>query len=180
MKRFLLPFIGLCALFVATPLLAAKPAPVDSEWEEVAYGLQFMREEEKLARDVYLYYDAIYGKQTKTFSNIAVSEQKHTDAVAGLLDKYGVDDPAENTKPGEFTIAELQALYNTLVSIGTDLRSALEVGVTIEEKDMTDIREWIEVSVDYPDIVQVYSHLLAGSASHLDAFLKALATLGEE
>ena len=45
---------------------------------------------------------------------------------------------------------------------------------------MTDIREWIEVSVDYPDIVQVYSHLLAGSASHLDAFLKALATLGEE
>jgi hypothetical protein len=44
----------------------------------------------------------------------------------------------------------------------------------IEQKDMTDIVEAIEISIAYPDIVQVYTNLLSGSESHLEAFLKAL------
>ena len=47
-------------------------------------GLLYMREEEKLARDVYL---TLYDQwNINIFKNIAASEQTHTDAVKILLD----------------------------------------------------------------------------------------------
>ena len=50
-------------------------------------SLLYMREEEKLARDVYnAFYDR-YG--LRVFSNIATSEQAHMDAVLTLLNRYG-------------------------------------------------------------------------------------------
>ena len=51
-----------------------------------------MREEEKVARDVYLEFYEIYGNVI--FKNIADSEQKHMDAVLALIVGYGLDDPA--------------------------------------------------------------------------------------
>ena len=177
MKRFLIPFVCACALVAGTPLFAAKKPVTDATvTKEVAAMLQFMREEEKLAHDVYMLFYGIYGADT--FGNIMVSEQRHTDAVKMLLQKYGVADPAADTAPGVFVNADLQALYDTLVANGSgpdaELADALEVGVAIEKKDMTDIVEAIELSVAYKDIVQVYSNLLAGSESHLAAFLEAL------
>jgi len=147
--------------------------------------LQFMREEEKLARDVYLALDEQYGEEgtneTNTFANIAKSEQEHTDAVKALLDKYGVEDPAADTEEGEFENEELQELYDTLLEIGEQsLADGLQVGVTIENKDITDIAEAIDLSRRYPDIVQVYSNLLAGSENHLAAFLAALEQLEDD
>lgn len=179
MKRFLLPIIGVCALVLATPILAANPGQGASKWNQVAAMMQFMREEEKLARDVYLKLDEIWGGATQTFANIAVSEQEHTDAVKALLDKYGVEDLAivedGELVPGEFDNDELQELYETLVANGEEgLSEALNVGVTIEKKDMDDIADAIDLSRRYPDIVKVYSNLLAGSESHLAGFLAAL------
>ncbi|MBL0226664.1 MAG: DUF2202 domain-containing protein [Geobacteraceae bacterium] len=50
--------------------------------------LTFMREEEKLARDVYI---AMYQKWGAiTFSNIAASEQQHMDTIKKMLDKYNL------------------------------------------------------------------------------------------
>ena len=175
MKRFLIPFVCACALVAGTPLFAAKPEGGSSKWKEVAAMMQFMREEEKLARDVYLKLNEKYQKDTNTFEKIAVSEQEHTDAVKALLDKYGVEDPAAETDEGEFVNEELQELYETLVEIGEEgLTEGLNVGVTIEKKDMDDIADAIDLSRKYPDIVKVYSNLLAGSESHLAAFLEAL------
>ncbi len=57
-------------------------------------GLLFMREEEKLARDVYLVLFDKWG--LRVFENIAESEQRHMDAVLYLLGKYGLDDPARD------------------------------------------------------------------------------------
>jgi len=51
--------------------------------EAEADGLAFMREEEKLARDVYLTLYDQWG--LRSFSNIAASEQTHTDAVKNLF-----------------------------------------------------------------------------------------------
>ena len=185
MKRLLLTFIGLCALAVAAPVMAAKkPVTEATVTNEVAAMLQFMREEEKLAHDVYALFDGIYGGDTNTFGKIMVSEQRHTDAVKTLLQKYGVDDPAADTAPGVFANADLQVLYDTLVANGSgpgaDLADALKVGVAIERKDMTDIVEAIELSLAYKDIVQVYSNLLAGSENHLAGFLTALEALSDE
>jgi hypothetical protein len=175
MKRFLIAFVCACALLAGTPLFAAKPVGGSSKWNQVAAMMQFMREEEKLARDVYLKLNEKYHEDTNTFELIALSEQSHTDAVKGLLDKYGVEDPAADTEPGEFVNEELQELYETLVEVGEEgLTAALNVGVTIEKKDMDDIADAIDLSRKYPDIVKVYSNLLAGSENHLAAFLAAL------
>jgi hypothetical protein len=70
---------------------AALPVePLSLQEEE---SLLFMREEEKLARDVYLYLYDIWEDQI--FLNISNSEQQHTDAVLGLIKKYNLPDPAD-------------------------------------------------------------------------------------
>jgi hypothetical protein len=46
-------------------------------------SILFMKQEEKLARDVYQVLHAKWGHVT--FANIAVSEQRHMDAVDGLI-----------------------------------------------------------------------------------------------
>ncbi|MDK2464101.1 MAG: DUF2202 domain-containing protein, partial [Candidatus Korarchaeota archaeon] len=58
--------------------------PLGDLAEEEIQGLLYMREEEKLARDVYL---TLYEKWgLPIFQNIARSEQTHMDAVKTLLD----------------------------------------------------------------------------------------------
>ncbi len=140
--------------------------------------LLFMREEEKLARDVYLTLYKIWGAQI--FANIARSEQTHTDAVKMLLEKYGLPDPAAGKGIGEFTNPELQELYNKLVEEGSkSLVDALKVGALIEEKDIIDLKKAIN-ETDNPDIKLVYENLMRGSRNHLRAFVRMLAQQGVE
>ena len=140
--------------------------------------LLFMREEEKLARDVYLTLYKIWGAQI--FANIARSEQTHTDAVKMLLEKYGLPDPAAGKDIGEFTNPELQELYNKLVEEGSkSLVDALKVGALIEEKDIIDLKKAIN-ETDNPDIKLVYENLMRGSRNHLRAFVRMLAQQGVE
>ncbi len=69
--------------------------------------LNFMREEEKLARDVY---KTLYGQwNTQVFTNIAASEQKHMDKVKVFLDAYQLPDPA-SSEVGQFNNTVLQNL----------------------------------------------------------------------
>jgi len=177
MKRLLTTVAILGAIGVVAPGLADS---IPDEDQEVQDELVFMRQEEKLARDVYLYLDGLYGGEqpgAKIFARIAESEQRHTDAVAELLASYGIEDPVADAAIGEFADPDLQELYDTLIVVGSaGLTEGLGVGVLIERKDMTDIVEAIEVSLDYVDVVKVYTNLLAGSEHHLDAFLKVLDT----
>lgn len=130
--------------------------------------LQYLREEEKLARDVYTVLYEKWG--LSVFSTIAASEQRHTDSIRKLLVKYGVSDPAASTAPGEFVNDELQALYDELVARGSvSLADAIDVGVLIEEIDIADLEERI-ATTSRKDIVRVYSNLLSGSENHLAAF----------
>lgn len=142
--------------------------------------LQYMREEEKLARDVYLTMHAQWGNQSNVFSNIAESEESHTSTVNYLLDKFNVDDPVINDTIGVFTNQELQALYNELVEKGNQsFIDALYVGALIEEKDMHDILAAIE-DTDERAIILAYSNLLDGSKSHLRAFVNVIEQQGLE
>lgn len=140
--------------------------------------LQFMREEEKLARDVYLTMDEYWGDQTPIFANIAMSEEIHTSTVDYILDKYGVDDPVINDSVGVFTNKGLQELYDQLVAKGKlSLIDALYVGGLIEEKDMKDILAAINAT-DERAIVIAYSNLLDGSKNHLRAFVRVIEAQG--
>lgn len=140
---------------------------------EEAAGLVYMREEEKLAHDVYTTLYEQWG--LPIFDNISDSEERHEDRVETLLDRYQIPDPADNNAIGVFADPSLQQLYDTLVLEGSQsLTDALEVGVLIEETDIVDLQERI-AQTDNADIQQVYGQLLNGSINHLSAFNSSLA-----
>jgi hypothetical protein len=137
-------------------------------------SLYFMREEEKLARDVYMALDQ-YGNP---FANIKNSEQSHMDAVLALLTAYGLDDPAAGKAPGEFVNTALDALYEALVAKGLPTQiAALRVGCEIEELDIRDI-EAAKADIDHADILATYDSLLKGSRNHLRAYYGKLVDVG--
>jgi hypothetical protein len=136
-------------------------------------ALIFMREEEKLAHDVYLMMYELWG--LPIFQNISSSEQSHTEAVKTLLDGYNVPDPASDEQ-GVFTNPDLQVLYNELVAQGSQsLSDALLVGAAIEEIDILDLQERL-AQTDNADIQHVFTNLLKGSGNHLRAFTSTLMT----
>lgn len=131
-------------------------------------GLIYMREEEKLAHDVYVTLYQQWG--LPVFNNIANSEDRHENKLDTLLDKYQIEDPVGDNPIGVFVNPDLQQLYDNLVAQGSQsLTEALKVGVTIEETDIVDLQERI-AQTDNPDIQQVYQQLLSGSNNHLSAF----------
>lgn len=135
-------------------------------------ALLFMREEEKLARDVYNFLFTTWGQTT--FQNIASSEQMHMDEIKLLLDRYALTDPA--LAPGQFTDANLQTLYNQLTAQGSlSLGDALKVGAAIEEIDIRDLQTRL-AQTDNADIQQVYTNLMNGSYNHLKSFTDVLLT----
>lgn len=151
--------------------------PPDELSTEERDGLVFMREEEKLARDVYLALYEEWGAQV--FDNISQSEQTHTDAVLALLDKYQVTDPVGDNAEGVFVNSDLQALYDELTAEGSlSLVNALVVGALIEEIDIIDIQKLVDELDGNPDIAIVYENLMKGSRNHLRAFVKNLANQG--
>ena len=137
--------------------------------EDEVYWLTYMREEEKLARDVYLSLGTMWG--SRIFTNIAASEQTHMDAIRKLLEKYLIDDPAKGNGLGIFTEESgLQTVYDDFIARGTgSLEEALSVGVEIEKKDIDDLKAGIATST-HKDIKTVYGNLLEGSLRHLASF----------
>jgi hypothetical protein len=140
-------------------------------------GLLFMREEEKLAHDVYTMLYELWSE--RAFDNISNSEKTHTDAILLLLNRYNLEDPAEGNEIGVFTNTKLQDLYNTLVASGSaSLIDALMVGAAIEEIDLIDIQNYLTQVEDNDDIVSVYENLMKGSRNHLRSFVKKLDNQG--
>ena len=130
--------------------------------------LIFLREEEKLAHDVYVYAFAKYG--LVPFSNISSSEAVHMSNVLVLLNKYNIPDPVKNNPEGVFTDTVLQNLYNDLiVKVNLSSKAALEVGATIEDLDIHDILGFYS-HTSKADIIQVYDLLTCGSRNHIRAY----------
>lgn len=127
-----------------------------------------MREEEKLARDVYLTLNEKWGM--RVFENIPQAEQRHMDAVLVLIDKYGLTDPVGENPRGTFVNEELQALHDALVARGSEsLIAALEVGALIEETDIVDLNRAIARD-DNEDVLTLWQNLNRGSRNHMRAF----------
>ena len=165
------------ALVADPSAISVSAVAEDLSAEEIA-GLKYMREEEKLAHDVYVALGGLWGN--RVFSQIALSEIEHTEAVRRLIEAHGLEDPAAGNPPGVFVNAELQAMYDNLVARGqASLIDALKVGCLIEEKDIQDINEKIAQVDGEFDLVQVYANLLCGSRNHLRAFNSNLLNQGE-
>ncbi|MEJ2110603.1 MAG: DUF2202 domain-containing protein [Acidobacteriota bacterium] len=151
--------------------------PIQSLDDMERANLLRMREEEKLARDVYR---MLYSKWSDSvFNRIANSEQRHMDAVGLLLSRYETEDPVSGNGPGEFSNPEIQDIYEDLTHLGQQsLIDALRVGATIEDLDLYDLAVALDAT-DNEDIRTVYENLYQGSRNHMQAFVGRMTALGE-
>lgn len=160
-----------------TCLRLAGTVPLQALSTAEAEKLTYLREEEKLAHDVYLQMSFKY--DLPIFQNISQSEERHFGALKVLLDRYGLPDPATGKGLGEFANISLQTLYADLINQGTSsLADALRVGMMIEELDIRDLQKALETT-DNGDLQMVYGNFLEGSGNHLRAFNRRLQAMGE-
>ncbi len=154
---------------VQRPSRGTALAPLtETEIEHIIY----MREEEKVARDVYLALAEMW--DCPVFANISVSEQRHMDAVGRLITRHGLTDPVTDDTPGAFTDQVLGAMYTEFVNLGArSLEDALEAGRQIEEQDIADLTAALS-ETDAADVTRVFENLLRGSNNHLAAFNRAI------
>ena len=192
-------FVGLAIFAGAGSVMAkgGKSASVSTDDTLLDYNeqihLAFMREEEKLARDVYLTLGTMY-PDSVIFGNIDDSEQVHTMAVKAMIEKYGYKDPSTNDNIGIYTGEDygwyFTEKYNLLVERASISElEAWYVGAFIEELDMMDINQCPKIIVetdnginevtecgkiytDKSDIAKLYDSLLDGSDSHLEGYVK--------
>jgi len=139
-------------------------------------GILLMREEEKLAHDVYSFFADKY--DIPIFRNIKQSEVKHQKSIIWLMEKYNITDLAYKEQ-GKFHNKELQKLYDKLTSQGNTLVEALKIGAYIEDLDIFDLKKLIKETKN-EDIIQVYNGLLWGSENHFRAFTRNLSGRGVE
>ncbi len=138
-------------------------------------SLLYMREEEKLARDVYLTLDEYF--DTNIFTNIAAAEQRHMDRIKRLLNKYGLIDPVVDDTIGVFTNPIFSEFYDSKTNSDVAIKEAILTGILIEETDIMDLQKTIDLT-DNADIQNVYGNLLRGSRNHLRAFVRRLESMG--
>jgi len=151
--------------------------PVEDLSDSEVATLNYVREEEFLARDVYIKMYELYN--IPVFNNISKSEFIHTTAMKALLEKYNLPDPGAGHEIGVFNNPDIQALYDELVEQGNNsLNDALFVGATIEDVDIADLIEHIENDVNNQDIGYALSQLWRGSRNHMRAFSAHLAFHG--
>ena len=137
--------------------------------------LQFLKEEEKMARDVYLFSYDLYGQNI--FKNISNSEQSHMNSVTAIIEKYGIEDLSLEGR-GSFSNKVLQKLYDDLTTLASEsLEGALIAGATIEDFDINDINNFIE-NTRFQDVEDMYALLNCGSRNHLRAYSNNLEKLG--
>lgn len=163
--------ILLVLLTFASGLSSANPLKNDEK-----EGIQLMREEEKLAQDVYQFLHDQWG--IPIFNNIANAETRHFNAVGYLLETFEIPD-LTLPEMGKFQNQEITFLYDSLTQKGSEsLVGALKVGAFIEEFDIADLQKLLAVNND-SIIARVYQNLLRGSNNHLRAFTGQLESRGE-
>lgn len=184
MKRLSISLLCLVVTLFFTNFSAAAgpdaqnyPEAGDLDAQETS-DLLVMREEEKMARDVYIRLDGRWNE--KVFRNISRSEQRHMDAMLTMLNYYGLQDPVGDNTIGEFTDPNIAALYDQLLERGyTSYMEGLQTAAYIEEIDIRDLRMAIDRTDELP-LLNAYNNLLAGARNHLRAFVGHIRAEGVE
>lgn len=137
-------------------------------------ALLFMLEEEKLARDTYIFLNNQWA--LNQFANIKNSEQMHMDAVENLLIQYNVEYTI--LPEGQFENQTLQNFYNQFIVDGAVSQSnALQIGATIEDLDIVDLVDYINATSNTA-LINVFESLQCGSRNHLRSFVFGIENAG--
>ena len=171
--RHLTMILGIMTVFFLSAFMPSVQNIKSSDpiSDEEKAGLVKMREEEKLAFEVYTFLDEKWNLQV--FNNIKQSESRHGELVKGLLDQYNIKDPYIKTK-GKYANADLQKLYTELTTKGSQsLKDAFTVGAIIEDMDIADLDKLMAGTTN-KDLLNVYENLNLGSRNHMRAFSRQL------
>jgi hypothetical protein len=165
--------LGITAIATAAPTPTPTPTPavtastaVDAA---VAKQLTYLREEERLARDVYTALYELYPDAT-SFSRIANAEQRHFDSMGLMLSRHGLADPSSGLSAGTYandTLTKLSAQLMTQAKVSVN--EAYKVGVAIEQTDIADLKTGLAGNVP-ADVKAAYTYLQVGSDNHLASF----------
>lgn len=137
-------------------------------------ALLFMLEEEKLARDTYIFLNNQWA--LNQFANIKNSEQMHMDAVENLLIQYNVEYTI--LPEGQFENQTLQNFYNQFIVDGAvSQANALQIGATIEDLDIVDLVDYINATSNTA-LINVFESLQCGSRNHLRSFVFGIENAG--
>lgn len=173
MKKVLLL---VCAQVFLGSLFAQSTSGIDQKEQE---GIVWMRQEEKLARDVY---DSLLRKWgSHPFNHIRQSEQRHMDRMENLIAAFQLTDPVKERGdlPGKFANPLFDKLYQELVTAGSGSEAAaFEVGARIEELDIKDLNERM-AQAKQKSILETYEDLKWASGNHLRAFVRNLKGAGK-
>lgn len=152
--------------------------PQEALSQDERESIVFMREEEKMARDLNIFFYQKWGQ--KIFDNISAAEQTHMDAILLLINKYSLTDPVGTNPAGVFSNSTLQTFYNTFLAQGNiSLTEALKVGAAVEELDIRDLNNLLnDDDINNRDIELVYTNLVKASRNHLRSFVKVLLQRG--
>lgn len=163
--KIMIPISLALGVFLLPPTTLSADELTASE----ASTLRFMREEEKMARDVYLAMSELWNMTV--FENIAVSEQRHMDVMLKMIERYGLADPVGDNPRGVFSDPDLAGMFDDRVAQGGESEiQALHSGALIEERDIIDLDAAI-AGTDEDPLVRSYSNLRSGSCNHLRAFV---------
>ena len=172
MKRLILPAFLLLVLTGFVPVNNSS-----SFSDEEITGIRHMREEEKMAHDVYVFLAEKW--DLPAFDHISNAETRHFSAMGFLIEDFGIDDPAQ-TDAGKFQDEKIAQLYNSMTEQGSkSLIDALKAGAYIEEVDIADLHRYIS-ETNKAQIKSVYQNLLGASGNHLRTFTRQLEWRGEK
>ncbi len=154
---------------------SAKGREPENITAQDAYGMLYIWQEEKAARDLY---ESLYERTNLTiFKDLVRSEQNHMDQVRVLMERYGVEIPVLGR--GVFENQTLSQVYRDLLDSSISDEEALKAAVTFEEISIMDLEEMIS-RTENPEIIAVYEGLLAGSKKHLRSYVGDLKDMGIE
>lgn len=136
------------------------------------------REEQKMARDLYMAFAEAY-PDARVFRSLEREEGYHMGRVYELLTTYEIPDPVGAHGPGYFEDQELQRLYTAALAEGrTSYAAALRATARVEELDLVDLARALDASTT-PALDRVFEQLARGSRRHLRTAVQALAAAGE-
>lgn len=160
--------------FLLSLLVALLTAPAFLQAQTLSQaekdGLLQMRQEEKMAHDVYVALGETY--PLPPFMHIPNAEKRHFNLVGLLQDQYELSDPLadRSQEAGYFSDPGYAKLYRQFVDQGAKSEvEALRAGAEIEELDIRDLQQLI-AQTENTDLRETYSLLLEGSKRHLRAF----------
>ncbi|MEN6609855.1 MAG: DUF2202 domain-containing protein [Methanoregulaceae archaeon] len=130
--------------------------------------IQYLREEEQLAHDLYSRWADRYS--LPVFSNIAEAETSHIQEVRLLMNRYGLSENQTGNASVGYHYPEIQSAYAALGPVGdSSLEGALNAGFSVEGQDIAALDSAI-ANTSRTDILQVWSNLRQGSLNHKAAF----------